>query len=291
MVQPQVSSLTGGGYVAAFVKDPADTIGTIAALTSQVGSVTTKWWQSANVEASLLSKELFTSEGTEVREFSPGRFVLMSDGAPTQTGNVTVFAQWSVQLSQASLENPKQMPNIKTVLVDVYTRHNQYGLWRWTGRGIPDQDASTWDYSPSSMLGAEAVDGQFYRLETPLPFRASSGSMRIANWLWINGGRLYPCYSTKTDSDLSTFQQIDLVIRKDTVVSLEQAEAGEVNGPSSLDALATMACDQTSQGSDEMFKSFQNQLSQVLKTLSELSKSSCQLCPSPPEVLDCEENS
>lgn len=108
-ISPQISTAVSGGYVAAFVQDPTDIVpdgeAGLNALTSQSHSVTKKWWEDSIINAPMPQELLFTNiTGSELRWSSPGQFVLASDGKATSAGSLTVYLDWSVELSVPSLE-------------------------------------------------------------------------------------------------------------------------------------------------------------------------------------------
>lgn len=106
-VDSQVGATCSGGYVVAFITDPTDTYksGQLAALSSNAAAKTTNWWQSSVTDARTPSKPLYTTADlTEPRLSYPGRFIMMCDGKATQAGSMTVHVDWTVALSQATVE-------------------------------------------------------------------------------------------------------------------------------------------------------------------------------------------
>lgn len=176
-VEPQISTATSGGYVAAFVRDPADEVpknNTLAYLTSQQGSKTTKWWAESVVTTSLTKRVYYTSDGVEIREYSPGRFVLAVDGKATQTGNLTVFCEWSVTLSSASLENPKSVTVEYTVVSDLFTRSDS------SDSVLYARGPGGWIKEPINQLIAGVVPGNI--MKTPFPIMLQSSETVRQCW-------------------------------------------------------------------------------------------------------------
>nr|QIJ56915.1 hypothetical protein [Scaphoideus titanus sobemo-like virus 2] len=140
-VVPMVSTSVGGGYVVAFVRDPADVPPTKQSdllnwITSQSGSVTTKWWESTRIQVPTTDRVYYTSTSQEVREYSPGRLVLAVDGKATAPGPVTIFVDWSVTLTHASLESTvvAGRPDHTVLLRNIWTK---------------DQNQYAWSYDPT----------------------------------------------------------------------------------------------------------------------------------------------
>lgn len=108
VVEPQISSACSGGYVTAFVRDAVDTptgSAGIDMLTAQVGSKTTKWWESSVVPTGALPDLYYTeTSGLEPRWSSPGVFCLAVDGKASMEAPVTIFCRYQVELSAPTAE-------------------------------------------------------------------------------------------------------------------------------------------------------------------------------------------
>jgi hypothetical protein len=109
-VQPMCPSITGGGYVAGFLKDPLDTDASFDALQGSYGAVVGKWWEHKTVQVRPPKDLLWTSVGENARLFSPGKFVLTTVGTNTDLVNVSVLCNWEAELSVPSLENTTSGP-------------------------------------------------------------------------------------------------------------------------------------------------------------------------------------
>lgn len=133
-VNSQCSTMTAGGYVAGFVKDPADEIPSesvaVQYLMSNTGSYTQPWWRSTvhNIRAS--QRMFFTDKpalgADAIREYSPGRFYVIVDSTPSQTCPVTVDLEWTVELREATFKLPDTSTVISSSHPDISLK--TYGL-------------------------------------------------------------------------------------------------------------------------------------------------------------------
>lgn len=163
-VVTQITSAVSGGYVAAFVRDPADDGPAVAGensliwLTSQQGAVASKWWQSSNLRIPLEKRSYYTSVGVDVRDYSPGRFVLAVDGVANQSGSVTVYAHWRVRLTEGSLEVPSETTSPVTSITDVGNINGKKGLYALAS------SSAKW----SSMFSEDFPDGTYFQLPSAI---------------------------------------------------------------------------------------------------------------------------
>lgn len=109
-VTPGFSSLAGGQYAAVFVRDPSDAppsdpMKLLRWITANQGHKMAKWWQPMNITMTRPADLLYTSEGADARLYCPGVFYLVCVGSPGQTGNVAVYMDWNVSLTEPSLES------------------------------------------------------------------------------------------------------------------------------------------------------------------------------------------
>lgn len=100
----------GGGYVAAFIRDPTDTKpldphDAIQWAMAQQHSRDAKWYDSVRLDVRATPDLLFTSHGSDRRFYSPGSIYVISKGGPAQVGALTINLQWTVTLSEPSVEN------------------------------------------------------------------------------------------------------------------------------------------------------------------------------------------
>lgn len=111
-------SLTGGGYVAGFLKDPLDTDTSFDALQGSHGAVVAKWWEHKMVQVRPPKDLLWTSVGENARLFSPGKFALTTVGTNTDLVNVSVLCNWEAELSVPSLESISDGPITEYITTD-----------------------------------------------------------------------------------------------------------------------------------------------------------------------------
>lgn len=213
-VEPQVSTTTSGGYVVAFVRDPADDVRDINNLTSQQGSMTTKWWQSSSVTASVSGRDFYTSDSVEVREYSPGRLVVMVDGPATQAGSVTIFAEWSVTLSMATLETTTSLARDLTTLKDVWSQDGHVGLFGRNDDGSFDQGRV------EDILGPDTRVGDYFKVEYPAIFPTETkGVYNSLTWLYAKtADDLIPCWGLRSEETWDKLTQNLRVLPKGSVV-------------------------------------------------------------------------
>lgn len=107
-VQTQTPTTNAGGYVIAFLHDPQMEVGSgetaLRALTAIQGTQTSKFWQSSVMSVQTTKQQYFTLQGNDVRLFSPGRFIVLSDGEPTESVAVTILFHWTVRLTRPALQ-------------------------------------------------------------------------------------------------------------------------------------------------------------------------------------------
>lgn len=128
-IRSQTPTSTSGGYVVAFVRDPTDRIvggdKGLNQLSAQAGSQTLNWWQSTKISVTGDKSVFFTSHplAGDVRDFSPGRIIILCDGKTAGAGSLTITCNWQVELTEASLEDDIEEPER---LVDM---KYSYRLW------------------------------------------------------------------------------------------------------------------------------------------------------------------
>lgn len=107
-VQTQTATTTTGGYTVAFFKDPMMEVGSgesaLKKLTAVQGAKTSKWWQSTVLEVHPNQMQYYCANGSDLRWFSPGRFVILTDGPPNETVSVTVIMKWTVELTEPAMQ-------------------------------------------------------------------------------------------------------------------------------------------------------------------------------------------
>lgn len=108
-----------GGYIAGFIPDPADTLPAEAQrakakLVSTPNSIKTNIWDSSclgvmagngrTASSCLPQRLLYTSESQDVREYSPGSFYLVTDGAISGGASISLSIKWDVSCKVESTE-------------------------------------------------------------------------------------------------------------------------------------------------------------------------------------------
>lgn len=111
-VTTQCPSLLGGGYVAGFIRDAADIIPSeqpAAFLIRNTGAKVVPWWVPSTVRPRILQKWFYTEKpeigADAVREYSPGRFVIVADSignSTNQQGFISVELDWTIVLTDAT---------------------------------------------------------------------------------------------------------------------------------------------------------------------------------------------
>nr|WKV33363.1 MAG: RNA-dependent RNA polymerase [Riboviria sp.] len=225
-------SSTGGGYVAAFVADPDDEPPTEAKaslnwLTSQQGSVTTKWWQNAEVQARPYRSWFYTSPGVEIREYSPGSFFLVVDTKASVACGLTVWAHWKVRLSRATLES-SITGRTYSAGKDLYTQAGHKGLFY--------KEGTAWKDDIVSQIPGVSV-GDVFSFKPPLVVNGgetqAAAVLRLAWYIKATTSEdLLFCYE-KPDQPTSDVAGSELLVipAGTTLVLYKSAASGEVQGP------------------------------------------------------------
>lgn len=223
-IEPQISTTTSGGYVAAFIRDPADVPPKnkiLNYLTSQQGSVTTKWWQATVIQVPIAKKEYYTSQGVEVRDYSPGKIMIAADGQATQAGSLTVFVEWNVTLTQAGLENDIEVVKEYAALRDMYTRNGYKGLWT--------KNKTNWDSAAPATEISNAKIGDQYALPFPIPYQETAAITRNTWYLKVSSDNVIcPAFENAEDAYEGNAISETLFIKRGTVLSAVTTEADKV---------------------------------------------------------------
>lgn len=133
-----------GGFAAAFVSDPTDVLGggndSLDRVVAQNGSKVTKAWEDCRIVARLGPDLLYTSDPPlgDQRLSSPGRFWLVMESKVNQKVPLTIYCDWKVTFSVASLEGTEKSGGVLVVQAPFYTRASNVGLWWKDGPGGDD---------------------------------------------------------------------------------------------------------------------------------------------------------
>lgn len=184
-VTPKAASIITGGYVAGFVPDPEDSISTVESLLATQGAQSGHWWETREVRPRLERKQLFTHQGNEVRLRSPGRFVLISDGASTGSLPLSVDVEWTVELSQPSFEDHKELSVTYTLRDDIISVPGSSFLKALHGGDI---------------ITPRPEPGMVFKLSIPLAVEYAEGTGDTGTWRywyiqWQAEGAKYGDYS------------------------------------------------------------------------------------------------
>nr|ABB71128.1 capsid precursor protein [Wuhan nodavirus] len=201
-VQTQTPTTNGGGYVVAFLHDPSMDVGqgenALKALTAVQGTQTSKFWQSVNMNVQTTKQQDFTLNGSDVRLFSPGRFVVLTDGAPTEPVSITILFHWTVELSRPALQRPlNQLAQAVLVATELYQEglYLRYSNWDGTNFSPPKgQNNETALHMENAFAGLPPISSfgtntLFYQL--PYPLRVT-GNEVLAQFIGfsVSGGNL-----------------------------------------------------------------------------------------------------
>lgn len=248
-VEPQISTGTSGGYVAAFVRDPADKPpskeGLSSFLLAQHGAVTTKWWESSVVNSGVKNTQYYTSESAEIREFSPGSFMLAATGVATQKGNLVVYVEWSVTLSQAAFENERQVAEEPQLLMDTWMQYTMQGIFGKKPDGGFVSDTVSIISHPNSGP---------WRLPAPISVKdgkdEASMAVRPAHFFAASGKNLRLAFTSVTDLMVNNALDTVMLFPKGTpLVSLKAAPAAL-----NLPGCSSQGLQQTETSSELKFK-------------------------------------
>lgn len=111
VVTPQCSTMTAGGYIAAIITDPSDTIpsgedGGIYLITN-AGAKTSNYWSKSefSLKGKAKSRWYFTDkpESGDLRFYAPGKFVFYADTQNNQAVPLAIDMIWKVQLSDPTM--------------------------------------------------------------------------------------------------------------------------------------------------------------------------------------------
>jgi len=118
-IASRMATTTPGGYIAGFIPDaadllPDDVLERKRKLTSTPNSVGINNWKSTSLTVTsgggrraqecLPQRQFFTSESADPREFSPGIFYLIADGAVASPGTISLIIHWDVTFHVQSYE-------------------------------------------------------------------------------------------------------------------------------------------------------------------------------------------
>lgn len=136
-----VPSSFSGGYIAAFIPDVTDRVGTGDAMLSRLlaaeGAKATKIWQNMSLVHTRFRDTLYTSDppSGDQRLYSPGRIAVGVDskveGPSNMATPMTIYVDWEVELMEPSIESATNVAPNGAVFAEkaFYSRSAQRGLW------------------------------------------------------------------------------------------------------------------------------------------------------------------
>lgn len=198
-IQTQTPTTNGGGYVVSFLHDPQMEVGSgenaLRALTAVQGTQTSKFWQSTVYSVQTTSQQYFTLNGEDIRFFSPGRFLVLSDGPPTVPVSITILFHWTIELTRPALQRPlNQLQQVAVVASGLYWSGEWLRWTNWIGgkKFLPAIHYNTEDSTADNLRMEKAFSGLppfenfstgnilFYELPSPIPV---PGSAKLARFI------------------------------------------------------------------------------------------------------------
>lgn len=195
-IQTQTPTTNSGGYVVAFLHDPQMEVGTgeaaLRALTAIQGTKTSKFWQSTDISVKTTQQEYYTLQGNDVRLFSPGRFIVLTDGPPTENVSITILFHWTVGLSRPALQRlVNRLPQGVVMASGLYSTVEGLRHANWnpqTNAFVPDPSEakpeqldltnSVYGVPPVSALGTNIL---WYYLERTVTVQETGANGRVRN--------------------------------------------------------------------------------------------------------------
>lgn len=222
------SSLAGGSYAAAFVRDPTDVPlaggpdQVLRWVMAQQHACIAKWWEPMNIEMPTCPDLLWTSVDKEPRFYSPGQLVIVCVTSPAQPGAVTLWFDWDVGVTEPSIENEDEESEptysmTRDARLTWYPYNASYALLVQTF--APDTFAPDVHYTfpPIDMeawgLG-EIHIGQFVYSNNPVQFLAQySSSITQPKPESFVSTNLWKCGLFTNDQTTTTFKALTPYVR------------------------------------------------------------------------------
>lgn len=125
-VEGAFPTTTGGGYIAAFVRDPtdqppADGLERLRWVAARSCMVDCKWYDCGRVIVPQTPDLQYTSHDAQddPRWWSPGTLYIISKGGPGQPGSLTIKMDWDITLSMPSSEKQEEATPTSTFPQDL----------------------------------------------------------------------------------------------------------------------------------------------------------------------------
>lgn len=235
-IQTQTPTTNSGGYVVAFLHDPQMEVGTgeaaLRALTAIQGTKTSKFWQSTDMAIRTTQQEYYTLQGNDVRLFSPGRFIVLTDGPPSADVSITILFHWTVGLTRPALQRlVNRLPQGVAMCTGIYSTPQGLRYTNWNpatnafnpavpaGAGNLNLATAIYGVPPLTSIGTNIL---WYHLERTatvnetdnrvrnvcfVSLRVTSGELRgQVHTLPSDAHTIYAGEETGTDVDYVMFQ-------------------------------------------------------------------------------------
>lgn len=180
-VTAQAPSLVGGGYVAGFVRDPADLVpesDAVGFLIRNAGAKVMNWWSPSTYRLPRNPKWFYTEKpmigADALREYSPARFLVVADSvasAANQDGYISIEMDWTVRFRNATYrEEPTALPANQEIIMpgDAYVHASGSAV----DLAVP-KDGVWHDLKPTDF---GLADGTHIRAPIPVTFSSDSGN-------------------------------------------------------------------------------------------------------------------
>lgn len=172
-IEGSFSSTSGGGFIAAFVRDPTDVppddaMERLRWAMSRSCVVDCKWYDCGVVDVPKGPDLLYTSiDKDDSRLWSPGQLIVISKGGPGTPGSLTIKMDWNVTLSMPSTEIVSKSSEIRAPH-DLYIDFNVTGFCSLKAlkTHAPDPHNQVYKYADWSFLGAK--DGDMLLFDEPI---------------------------------------------------------------------------------------------------------------------------
>lgn len=167
-----------GGIAAAFYKDAYSAIldgeDGLTNLMTQAGAKATKAWQELVIPTSS-QEHFYVTPGSDLRLYSPGKFVIMTSGPVDKDSPLSLYCDWTVELSKPGRNAPQKQVEQPVVtcsyILSGYNSQDKLQGRNWD----PSTDTESTPQNPEDMfhcLGnvehTDFTSARFYRLPYPM---------------------------------------------------------------------------------------------------------------------------
>nr|QTW97845.1 hypothetical protein 3 [Riboviria sp.] len=167
-----------GGIAAAFFKDAySDVVDGDQGLTNlmtQAGAKATKAWQELVISTNS-PEHFYVTPGSDLRLFSPGKFVVMTSGPVDKDSPLSLYCDWTVELSKPGRNAPQKQVE-QPVVTCSYILSGVNSQDKLQGRNWdPSTDTESTPQNPEDMFrclgnveNTDFTSPKFYRLPHPM---------------------------------------------------------------------------------------------------------------------------